>query len=80
MNESGYPFLLYVYNAEGRYGAPGNIPTALGLKLLFETTVKPAVERGLKVVITDCDDFCVFHAEGGEVVFPKPEDIQGRTS
>lgn len=71
--EDGFPLLLYIYNEQGKYDTPLDIPTRLGLEILMETTIKPAIEAGRKVIITDCGDDCVLHAEGGKVLFPRPD-------
>lgn len=36
-----------------------------------------AVSEKREVRITDCDDFLVFHAAGGEILFPTRADIHG---
>lgn len=66
----GYPFYLTIYDEDGMHGDPIDIPTEMGLKLLFATAVKDAVAKGREVVVTDCEDFCVFHAKDGKILFP----------
>jgi len=69
-----YPLYLYEYNTEVRYGEPLHIAGPAGLEFVMGTLVKTALAEKREVVITDAADVCVFHAENGEVVWPKKED------
>lgn len=69
---SEFPLFLYIYDLDGMHGGPLDIPTELGLEILMHTAIKPAVKEGREVVITDCLDYCVFHAKDGKVIFPEP--------
>lgn len=64
-----YEFFIYVYDADGKHADPIEVQAA-GIGSLFETVVVPEVKNGREVVITDSDDFTVFHAKSGKIVFP----------
>lgn len=72
---SGFPFRLYVYDESGKHSGPVEIINDLQLRIQFQSAVSPAVDAGREVVITDWEDFCVFHAKGGVVLYPTPVDI-----
>ena len=73
----GYPFLIYEYNAEGRYGPPKRLNNAAELEAAMRTTVKRAVAERREIRITDTGDMLVFHAQDGEILFPTPGQIAG---
>ncbi len=68
-----YPLFLYEYDTNGKYGKPIDIPSALGLEILMNTTIKAAVQAGREVRITDVEDYCVFHAKDGKILWPPKE-------
>lgn len=74
-DSKGYPFSLFVYDAEGKHGEPVDVPHQAALRILFEVAVAPAVSDGREVVITDCEDYAVFHAKDGKVIFPEPVPV-----
>lgn len=67
-------FLLYEYNKEG-YHSGGLKISENTLEMVFRTIVRIAKEEKREVIITDMDDFCVFHTKDGEVLFPTPESV-----
>ena len=70
-----FPCYLYVYNDAGFHDGKLKIPDKPTLTRVFAEIVTPAVRAGKQVIITDAMDFCSFHAEGGEVIFPTPDHI-----
>ena len=67
-----FPVRLYIYNREGFYGEPIMIFSEAQLNGPGTVMIiRHAVESGVEVVMTDPLDFCVFHAKGGEVLFPE---------
>jgi hypothetical protein len=75
VNEPDFPFLLYVYDADGRYSKPDRIETTDALEAAMCGPVKLAIAEKREVVITDVGDDCLFHAKDGRIIFPTPEDI-----
>lgn len=74
-----FPAYLYIYREDGLHDGKIKVPDKTTMTRLFNELVIPAVKAGRQVVITDADDFCTFHAEGGEVIFPTPEHIAQMT-
>ena len=71
-----FPLYLVLYNEDGFHPGKKRIPDAAALQHAFAHEVMPAVEKGLEVVITDIDDFAVFHAKDKTIIFPSPDDIE----
>ncbi len=65
-------YLLYEYNKEGYHNGALQISEDT-LEMVFETIVRIAKNEGREVVITDVEDFCVFHTKNGVVLYPTPE-------
>jgi hypothetical protein len=66
-----YPIRLYIYSSDGTYGEPIMIMSEdhlMGVGTQF--VVRHAVETGHEVMMTDPNDFCLFHAKEGKVIFP----------
>ncbi len=60
--------------ADGQYGAPiflENLEQLNGVGT--QMLVKAHIQRGLEVRMTDPQDFCVFQAKDGLIVFPTGE-------
>lgn len=77
MNEGlRYPLKLFVFNvkqgSEWKYDPQEviTIVSAMGLYNL-QPYVGQQIRDKYEVRITDADDFCVFHAMGGQIIFPK---------
>ena len=70
-DEPLYPMRAYIYDANGRYGEPTVIKDKEEL-YGHELTdrISKAFGEGRKIVITDPQDFCLFHAEGRKILFP----------
>ena len=77
MTDPSFPFFLFVYDVDGKHGAPVDIRTDAALEAAFVSAVVPAVKSGKEVVITDSDDCCVFHAKDGTVIFPDVYSAEG---
>jgi hypothetical protein len=63
-------FLLFEYNKDGYHNGSISISED-SLPMVFKTIIVFAKEDKRKVIITDAEDFCVFHMENGEVLWPK---------
>lgn len=63
-------YYLYVFNHDGYHNGKVKVMPD-NLDNTFATTVKLAKTQGLKVIMTDEYDNCMFHMEHGEVLFPK---------
>jgi hypothetical protein len=74
MNTNDLPdpeyYYLYVFNHDGYHNGKVKVMPD-NLDNTFATTVKLAKTQGLKVIMTDEYDNCMFHMEHGEVLFPK---------
>lgn len=71
-----FPLRLYIYDSQGMHD--GGIEIASESQLNGPGTrliVWAAVNSGNEVRITDPDDFLVFHANNGEVLFPVLEAL-----
>jgi hypothetical protein len=68
---SGGPFSCYLFNADGKYD-PTTVPVfqdvQLAIKWLSDRLV--FIKSGLEIMVTDRDDFAVFHAKDGKIVYP----------
>ena len=71
MEDNLYPLFLYEYGTDGLHG--GAIPIhseaqlkGIGVKLILQ--LAKAEKR--EVIITDADDFTVFHMKDGKILFP----------
>lgn len=69
--DASYPFFGYVYNHAGYYHAPIKLDTETMLENFLDRVARHAIEEKREVMVTDCDDYAVFHAKGGEILFPK---------
>lgn len=67
-------FLLYEYDKEGYHNGSLKISENT-LEMVFRTIIRVAKEEKREVIITDTDDFCVFHMKDGKVLFPTPESV-----
>lgn len=66
-----FPIKLYLFEPDGRYGAPIFIENLEELNHPgTQMLVKAHIQRGLEVRMTDPMDFCVFHAANGLILFP----------
>lgn len=74
-SEEEFPSYLYVYGADGVHTGKTTIPDEAALRRIFVEVVAPAIRAGQKVIVTDALDFCMFHAEGGQIIFPTAEHI-----
>ena len=77
--ETIFPIKLYVYRPDGKWDSKDVLTINSPAELHSERValaVRVAVKSGVKVIMADCFDFCVFHAEGGKVLHPKPEEGQ----
>lgn len=70
-----YPARLYEFDENGRYGRPLVVHNDTELEYHLKR-IKPFVEAGREIRITDPGDRLVFHAKDGAVVFPTPEDCR----
>jgi hypothetical protein len=77
--EQEFPAYLYIYREDGTHDGKIRVPDKTTMTRLFNELVIPAVKAGRQVIVTDALDFCTFHAEGGEVIFPTPEIIAKMT-
>lgn len=72
-DEPLYPIQLYIYNEDGRYSSPLVINSE---EELFSGTTKVllhnALDRKVKVVMTDPLDNTIFLSEEGKILFPFP--------
>lgn len=72
-SEEEFPMYLYIHNHEGFHDGKLKIPDQAALRRVFPEMITPAIRAKLEVVVTDALDFCIFHAKGGSVIFPTPE-------
>lgn len=71
LESTGWPLYVYLYDETDHYTDPFEVGNEFALQLILKTAVLQAVREKRQVRITDPDDFCVFHAEKGKVLFPK---------
>lgn len=69
MNDEPEMYYLYVYNEDGFHNGKVEVKPE-DLDNTFKNVVAPAQARGVKVIMTDEMDLCVFHMENGVVLFP----------
>jgi hypothetical protein len=64
-----FPLYLYIFGPDDKHDGKKPIRNYDGLvQKLIE--LKPLIESGTKILITDAGDDCVFHAENGEILWP----------
>lgn len=71
MEEPLFPLLLFIYDTNGRYGEPIQIVSTeqlygVGVRLVLRT----AMSQGVEIRMVDPQDYLVFHANHGNVIFP----------
>lgn len=67
---AGAPYFGYIYRRDGYYHAPARIEDDQELQAYLRDKAAPAVRDGREVRITDCLDGLIFHARGGQVLWP----------
>ncbi|MGI9306117.1 MAG: hypothetical protein ACR2P5_02310 [Gammaproteobacteria bacterium] len=67
----------FIYTAEGRHDRGERIPDRGRLGTFMAVCVTRALKNKVEVRITDCDDYLIFHAVGGEIIYPTKELSQG---
>lgn len=70
-----FPLRLYVYTEDGFHDEGIEIVSEAqlqgpGVRLILQV----AMERGVEIRMTDPNDFLVFHADKGQILFPTEED------
>lgn len=71
-----FPARLYLFGADGRHSGGKWLRTEAALREALDTTVRAALIAKREVRITDPGDMLVFHAVGGEIVFPTKEQCR----
>lgn len=77
---SGAPFKGYVFKHDGKYD-PREVVKLLTPEDAARWAVGQAaiIQSGIEVIITDRDDYAIFHAVDGKIIFPRQaEAIQER--
>lgn len=68
--EALYPMSIYVYNADGYYGEPVIIRSEEQLySPRTKTLLRLAMHQGVEIRIIDPNDFCLFQANEGRIIF-----------
>lgn len=82
---AAFPFYGYIFDVPSDHPSGckhrGKI-VLLNPKILAEwviETATPSIIQEIEVMITDRDDYCIFHAKGGKIIFP-PEEIGGSST
>lgn len=70
MPATNFPLFLTLYDEQGRYGSPTEIPDARTLEAAMRIMVRDHMGRRLEVRITNLADELVFHSQDGKVLWP----------
>lgn len=62
-------FYLFEYNEQGKHSGKKEILSS-EIDGVFKTIVVKARDEKRKIIITDAEDYCVFHMENGKIIFP----------
>lgn len=77
MNNPTFPAKLYLFDETGKYHKD-KVVTITDEKHLnspaVQTMIVAHIKSGLEVRMTDPNDFCLFHADKGKIIFPPPLD------
>ena len=65
-----FPMKVFVYRKDGTYGAPVVVESDEELKSpRIKGLIRDAFKSGVEVRITDPDDYLLFHANNGRIIF-----------
>lgn len=75
---SGGPFKGYVFRHAGKYDPEEVATLDLGGDVdRWLQSQTQAIKAGVEVMVTDCDDYAVFHAKDRRIVFPPAGSVPG---
>ena len=66
---NGYPMRGYVFTDEGRHDGGVALRNKRQMEAFMATKATEAMKEGREIRITDCDDYCVFHAKDRRLLF-----------
>lgn len=71
-----YPLFAHFYGSDGSHLDPVRIEDKCGLLMIMKGRIYDSIKAGNEVRITDIDDFTVFYALDGRIVFPEGGNIE----
>lgn len=69
LEDVGFPMKGYIFNADGTHDGDVTISNPAELDVFFKFPVLQALANRVEIIITDCDDFAVYHAKDGKVLW-----------
>ena len=84
MADNTFPLFVFVFDIPpsvwtgGEWVHNGGTPvyTTEQLGAFMVHTVFPAISKNIEVMITDSDDFAVFHSKNGQIIYPTKEMLE----
>lgn len=69
VESAGYPFFGYEYDHAGYHSGPVELTSEQQLVRFRDLVATPAIRDKREVMLTDSDDYAVFHAKDGVILW-----------